>query len=158
MRPVVRTAPARVRSRMDRPRNRPRVMFFLLCSSLFPASGSVGEARRLAEVGVVCQLVQHELGDVGARDLEPQPLLGGREAVPVLARALAVGEGCWTDYRPLQGATPDVRFLLLVVREGTPQQEPEHDVLPKEVEVARTLPDTEGGLADETPHACPHQC
>src|SRR4028118_911132 len=75
---------------------------------------SVGEARRLAEVGVVGQLVEHEPGDVGARDLELQPLLGGREAVPVLARASAVGEGRRTDYRPIQCAVLDVLLPLLV--------------------------------------------
>src|SRR5918997_6311812 len=117
--------------------------------------GSVGEARRLAEVGVVGQLVEHEPGDVGTRDLELQPLLGGREAVPVLALAPAVGEGRRTDYRPIQGAVLDVRLLLLVVGECAPQQQPEHDVLPEEVEVARTLAGSERALADESPHARP---
>src|SRR3712207_5294199 len=101
MSPVVRTAPARAKSRTGWPGVRLVIMLRLLLSSRFRTSGSVGEAWRLAEVRIVRQLVEHEVGHVGARDLEPQTLLGGWETVPVLPRAPAVGEGRRTDYRPI---------------------------------------------------------
>ena len=112
------------------------------------SSGSVRQTWCLVKVRIVRQLLQHEVGDISARDFEFCRLVGAWKAVPVFAGAIPVREGSRTDNYPIQVALPDVVLLAYMVGVHWAQEESKHDVFPEEVQIAPTISDSKGRLAD----------
>src|SRR6266536_1501632 len=52
---------------------------------------SIRDSRSFSEIGVFRQLLQHKIGDIGARYFVLEILLGYRNTVSICAHALAVG-------------------------------------------------------------------
>ncbi len=96
------------------------------------------------EVRSIRQLLQHEVGDIGARDLSFDRLIGAWKAVAIHAGTIPVREGSRANDSPVQAAFLDIVLLAYVICVRSTQEEPKHDVLPEEIQIGPTVPDAEG--------------
>lgn len=95
------------------------------------------------EVRSIGQLLQHEFGDISTCDFEFEGPGGARETMAILASAISIRKGCRPDDRPVQLALCDAVLLTYMICIRATQEEPKHDVLPEEIQIASTVPDAE---------------
>lgn len=106
-----------------------------LCLLTTSTLSSIRQARCLLEVGIIRQLSQHEVSDIGTRDAVLDRLVGMRKAMPVSTSVRSVGQVSRAGNRPIQMAFSNTTFLTLVVGEDVPQRERNDDVLKEEGEI-----------------------
>ena len=77
------------------------------------------------------------------------------ETVFVRPRLRSIGECTRSDDNPVKIAFDNQRFLRHVIGKGQPQQHPEHDVAPEEIDIALAFADAERRLTDQAANIVP---
>ena len=126
------------------------------CQSVLLDSGKVlvRDSGRLAKVGVVNKLFQHEVGHIGTRDPTFDSLIRRWKAMPIDARSRAVPQVRRANNGPIQRALSYYNFLSFVIGESVPEENAHDDVPGKEGQVGSTIAHTKRGETNQSFHAC----
>jgi len=117
------------------------------CKTLLPT-----DSHRRSEISVVGQLLEHEIGDIGARDAVRPKKVAQVRPVTITAARRAIRQHRGPDNHPIDAAFCDQFFLPHFVPENEGQNQRDDEERVKQAETSDAVADSERALADEARH------